>query len=77
MIEELLEPVALGRLLHDPYGNYVVQRILQVGTDAELRLLQERIAAHMPSLRNTLYGKRIQAKLLKLFPTPLPSRSTQ
>ncbi|KAJ1622734.1 puf protein [Pavlovales sp. CCMP2436] len=68
VIAELLEPAALGRLLHDPYGNYVVQRMLQVATEAEQRLMLERVAAHGPSLRNTLYGKRFQAKLLKQFP---------
>jgi len=68
VVDELLEPPALGRLLHDPYGNYVVQRVMQVGSDAELRLFQERVAPHVSSLRNTLYGKRIQAKLLKVFP---------
>lgn len=68
VITELLEADSLSSLLHDPFGNYVVQRILQVGSDAELKLLLERVGPHMGGLRDTLYGKRIQAKLLKRFP---------
>jgi hypothetical protein len=40
----------------------------QVGSAAELALMAERLHAHIGSLRNTLYGKRIYAKLLKQFP---------
>ena len=58
----------MGALLHDPFANYVIQTLLTVGSDEEVTGLLGRIQPHMPTLRSTLYGKRIQAKLVRRFP---------
>lgn len=59
---------ALGQLLHDPFANYVVQTLLMVGNDEEAALLLDKLLPHLKTLRGTLYGKRIHAKLLRRFP---------
>lgn len=68
MADELSSARSLGTLLHDPFANYVVQTLLTVGSEAAVAQLVDKIQPHVPSLRNTLYGKRIQAKLLRRFP---------
>jgi len=65
---ELQSSSSLVTLLHDPYANYVIQTLLTVGSDDEVRMLLAKIQPHMASLRSTLYGKRIQAKLARRFP---------
>ena len=54
-------------MLHEPFANYVIQTLLTVGSDEEVTGLLG-IQPHMPTLRSTLYGKRIQAKLVRRFP---------
>jgi len=47
------------------------------GEDDVVSLLVAKITPHLPTLRSTLYGKRIQAKLLKRCPATkaaLPQR---
>jgi len=68
LVEEVTTEACLGRLLHDPYGNYVIQRLLQVAGPDSLTLIGARLEPHMGSLRNTLYGKRIHAKIVKALP---------
>ena len=58
----------LGQLLHDPFANYVVQTLLTVGEEEEVRGLLEKLQPHLKTLRSTLYGKRIHAKLVRRFP---------
>ena len=36
VVQELLEPDTLGTMLHEPFTNYVIQEVLQVGTDSEM-----------------------------------------
>lgn len=67
-MDELLDEQALPSLLHDPYGNYVLQRTLAVGSPRHLSILRERVKPHLPALRTTLYGKRIHAKLVRHMP---------
>eukprot|EP01103_Thecamoeba_quadrilineata_P003287 TRINITY_DN1307_c0_g2_i1.p1 TRINITY_DN1307_c0_g2~~TRINITY_DN1307_c0_g2_i1.p1 ORF type:complete len:863 (+),score=120.19 TRINITY_DN1307_c0_g2_i1:34-2622(+) len=67
MIEELLnlDGESLSLMLQDPYANYVIQTALSVSqNDQHLRLV-EAIRPHLPALRNTPYGKRIQNKILR------------
>ena len=45
-----------------------MQTLLTVGSDEEAALLLEKLAPHLKTLRGTLYGKRIHAKLLRRFP---------
>jgi hypothetical protein len=58
----------LGRLLHDAYGNYVVQRALQLAQSPQLEQFCEIIRPHLPSLKSTPYGKRIYSKIVRRFP---------
>ena len=66
--QEITTAKSLGQLLHDPFANYVVQTLLTVGNDEEVRLLLDKLQPHLKTLRSTLYGKRIHAKLLRRFP---------
>ena len=45
-----------------------MQTLLTVGDEDDVRLLLERLQPHLKTLRSTLYGKRIHAKLLRRFP---------
>ena len=65
---EIGEAKTLGQLLHDPYANYVFQTILTVGGDDETSALVEKLTPYLRTLRSTLYGKRIHAKLVRRFP---------
>jgi hypothetical protein len=65
---EICQAKALGQLLHDPFANYVVQTLLTVGSDEEVAAMLEKLTPHLKTLRGTLYGKRIHAKLLRRFP---------
>jgi len=65
---ELISTRALATLLHDPFANYVMQTLLTVISDEEIETLVDRMGPHLPSLRSTLYGKRIQAKLHRRCP---------
>ena len=42
--------------------------MLTVGNDDEVRVLLEKLQPHLKTLRSTLYGKRIHAKLFRRFP---------
>jgi hypothetical protein len=65
MINEIMEGDNLVVLLQDPYGNYVVQTALSVSDADMYAQLVARVRPHLPSIRNTPYGKRIQNKILK------------
>jgi hypothetical protein len=65
MVEEFLESDILGTLLQDPYANYVIQTALGVSDAEQRNRLVEAIRPHLPALRNTPYGKRIQNKIMK------------
>lgn len=68
MIEELINPERLPRLLQDPYANYVLQKALGVSKKQQFERLVQVIKPHLIALRNTSFGKRIQSKILKKFP---------
>jgi len=69
LIDELIsDSEVIGRLLHDAFGNYVIQRSLQLARSPQLEALCEAIRPHLPSLKSSPYGKRIQSKILKRFP---------
>ena len=74
LIFELIEDEdTMRRLLHDAYGNYVIQRALQVAESPQLEHICEAIRPHLNSLRQSPYGKRIQAKIQKRMPKCLPA----
>lgn len=69
LIDELISNDAtMRRLLHDAYGNYVIQRVLQVAEGSQLDRICEAIRPHLSSLKQSPYGKRIQAKIMKRMP---------
>lgn len=73
LIFELIEdPDTMRRLLHDAYGNYVIQSALQIAEGPQLEQICEAIRPHLNSLRQSPYGKRIQAKIQKRMPKGLP-----
>jgi len=65
MISEILLNEGLPTLLQDPFANYVIQTALNVSESDQHHQLVEAIRPHLPLLRNTPYGKRIQNKILK------------
>lgn len=66
LIEELLVNHSsndLERLLHDPYGNYVLQTSLDSSSQQQFERLSERLAPLLPKVKNTPHGRRIAARL--------------
>ncbi|PSC74804.1 hypothetical protein C2E20_2398 [Micractinium conductrix] len=55
-------PTALTALMRDQYGNYVVQRGLEVATPPQRAALLAVIQPHLDTLRKYAYGKHIAAK---------------
>ncbi|KYK61270.1 Armadillo-like helical [Drechmeria coniospora] len=63
IVEELLAPQEIERHLRDSFGNYVIQTALEFATPHEKYRLVESIRPLLPQIRNTPYGRRIQAKI--------------
>ncbi|KAI4869106.1 ARM repeat-containing protein [Hypoxylon rubiginosum] len=63
MVNELLSPGEMDRLLRDNFGNYVVQTALEHATQAKKMMLVEAIRPHLTGIRHTPYGRRLQAKV--------------
>ena len=63
LIEEMLNPMELEKLLRDNFANYVLQTAIDYA-DAELKKkLVEHIEPLLPSIRQTAYHRRIQNKI--------------
>ncbi|KAI9800409.1 MAG: hypothetical protein M1833_003295 [Piccolia ochrophora] len=63
MIEEMLEPSELEKMLRDSYANYVIQTAIEFSDpESQLRLV-ECIRPMLPSIRSTPFGRRIQGKI--------------
>ena len=63
LIEEMVQPTELDRLLRDSFANYVIQTALDYANPAMKARLIEAIRPHLPAIRTTPYGRRIQAKI--------------
>ncbi|UNI20202.1 hypothetical protein JDV02_006313 [Purpureocillium takamizusanense] len=63
IVDELLAPQEIDRNLRDSFGNYVVQTALEFATPHQKYRLVEAIRPLLPQIRNTPYGRRIQAKI--------------
>ncbi|KAI0381511.1 ARM repeat-containing protein [Hypomontagnella monticulosa] len=63
MVNELLTPGEMERLLRDSFGNYVVQTALDHCTYHLKIPLVEAIRPIVPNVRNTPYGRRLQVKI--------------
>ncbi|KAM5355605.1 hypothetical protein ACJ41O_002251 [Fusarium nematophilum] len=63
IVEELLGPQEMERLLRDSFANYVIQTALEYATPHQKYRLVEAIRPILPQIRTTPYGRRIQAKI--------------
>ncbi|WQF81591.1 Putative armadillo-like helical, pumilio domain-containing protein [Colletotrichum destructivum] len=63
IVEELLSPGEIERLLRDSYANYVIQTALEYATPHSKYRLVDAIRPILPAIRSTPYGRRIQAKI--------------
>ncbi|QPG75441.1 hypothetical protein FOA43_002796 [Brettanomyces nanus] len=65
LIGQLLkEPDSPILLLHDAYGNYVLQTTLDVADDHSFKELSELLKSAISDVRNTPHGRRILSKLI-------------
>ena len=63
LIEEMLTPTELEKLLRDNYANYVVQTAIEYADTDLKKKLVEHIEPLLPSIRQTPYHRRIQNKI--------------
>lgn len=55
--------------MKDPFGNYVVQKVLETCDDQSLELIVSRIKVHLTALKKYTYGKHIVSRVEKLITT--------
>lgn len=55
--------------MRDPFGNYVVQKVLETCDDKSLEFLLSRIKVHLDTLKRYTYGKHIVSRVEKLITT--------
>jgi len=63
IVDELLAPSEMDRLIRDSYANYVVQTALEHSTHYMKQRLVDVIRPILPTVRSTPYGRKIQAKV--------------
>ncbi|GFH11566.1 Puf protein, partial [Haematococcus lacustris] len=63
----------LDRLMRDQFGNYVIQRLLEVCNDEQRDVLLERVRDQLQTLKRFTYGKHIVARMEKLLSTDVAS----
>lgn len=68
IINELINPVKLPRLLQDPYANYVIQKALSVTKQENFQKVVEAVRPHLETLSVTTFGKRIKTQMIRRFP---------
>lgn len=54
-------------MMKDQYGNYVVQKVLEVCDDTQREQLLQRVRAQLCTLKKYTYGKHIVARMEKLL----------
>jgi hypothetical protein len=67
-LKELASSDAMAELVQDQYANYVIQRALSVATQQQAGALVNAMRPHLMILRHTSGGRRIIARIQKLFP---------
>lgn len=55
--------------MKDPFGNYVVQKVLETCDDQNRELLLSSIKVHLSTLKKYTYGKHIVSRVEKLITT--------
>ncbi|KAL6980322.1 Pumilio 4 [Sarracenia purpurea var. burkii] len=56
-------------MMKDPFGNYVVQKVLETCDDQNRELILSRIKVHLNALKSYTYGKHIVSRIEKLVMT--------
>ncbi|KAL5801764.1 hypothetical protein ACOSQ3_033396 [Xanthoceras sorbifolium] len=73
LVNEMLgstdENEPLQAMMKDPFGNYVVQKVLETCNDQSLELILSRIRVHLTTLKKYTYGKHIVSRIEKLITT--------
>ncbi|KAF2295696.1 hypothetical protein GH714_033639 [Hevea brasiliensis] len=73
LVNEMLgstdENEPLQAMMKDPFGNYVVQKVLETCDDRSLELILSRIKVHLNTLKRYTYGKHIVSRVEKLITT--------
>ncbi|XP_057733115.1 pumilio homolog 4 [Arachis stenosperma] len=73
LVNEMLgnsdENEPLQAMMKDPFGNYVVQKVLETCDDRSLELILSRIKVHLNALKQYTYGKHIVSRVEKLITT--------
>ncbi|KAF9674901.1 hypothetical protein SADUNF_Sadunf10G0175400 [Salix dunnii] len=73
LVNEILgstvENEPLQAMMKDPFGNYVVQKVLETCNDQSLKLILSRIRVHLSALKRYTYGKHIVSRVEKLITT--------
>ncbi|CAI9091142.1 OLC1v1026086C1 [Oldenlandia corymbosa var. corymbosa] len=73
LISEMLgstdENEPLQAMMKDPFGNYVVQKVLETCDDESRELIIARIKVHLNTLKKYTYGKHIVSRVEKLIAT--------
>ncbi|KAE9589896.1 putative armadillo-like helical, nucleic acid binding NABP, pumilio domain-containing protein [Lupinus albus] len=71
LVNEMLgtsdENEPLQAMMKDPFGNYVVQKVLETCDDRSLELILSRIKVHLNALKLYTYGKHIVSRIEKLI----------
>jgi hypothetical protein len=72
LIEQFLHPSdpqapTVAGVARDQFGNYVLQRALEVATEEEKWHLVEELQPHLEGLRRSGYGKHIAARVGKMM----------
>ncbi|KAI3470487.1 hypothetical protein Pfo_027150 [Paulownia fortunei] len=73
LVNEMLgstdENEPLQAMMKDPFGNYVVQKVLETCDDRSRELILSRIKVHLNALKRYTYGKHIVSRVEKLVVT--------
>ena len=63
LIEEMLPPTELEKLLRDSFANYVIQTALDYADDKTFARLKDQIQPFLPTIRHMPYCRRIISRL--------------
>jgi hypothetical protein len=63
LIDEIMDPAEIEKLLRDSYANYVVQTAMDYADPETKARLVENIRPILGSIRHTPYGRRISSKI--------------